>query len=217
MYCCCSSSSEQRWQLNRLQLTTALLYDSAHIILGYAVRMGLEKCLLGVINFSTRESKRSFHRQLVPPFVGRSDAVRWAHFVCVCVCVFLQSFVCFVVLIRSESMMSTMITATCVRYARVQVPASRWLFCWRDTDAGKLNSTGFACIYSQQRQVRLRIDFCCCCCCYINLITKNCFIQRNLISPYFYFSFLHCSTYNCSIQQNLHINLWRYFVCDYKH
>lgn len=135
----------------------------------------------------------------------------------VCVCVFLQSFVCSVVFIRSESMMSTMITATCVRYARVQVPASRWLFCWRDTDAGKLNSTGFACIYSQQRQVRLRIDFCCCCCCYINLITKNCFIQRNLISPYFYFSFLHCSTYNCSIQQNLHINLWRYFVCDYKH
>lgn len=139
--CVCST----RWQLNRLRLTTILLYDSTHIILGYAVRNGTGKMSLGCHKFLD-ESKleiislraRSFLR-----WMSQSGAVRWAPILCVLV----QSFVGFC--LASKSMMPTMITATCVRYVLARVPAwtlnTRRLFCWRD-DAGKLN-TGFACSF----------------------------------------------------------------------
>lgn len=56
----CQLQARTRWQLNRLRLTTLLLYDSTHIILGYAVWMVLAKCLLGVINFLLRTRTKSF-------------------------------------------------------------------------------------------------------------------------------------------------------------
>lgn len=215
-------------KLNRFRLTTILLYDSTHIIPGYAVRMGLEKCLLGVINFLTRASKRSL--QCVRAFllaVARAARFDELSEYVVCVCCYLCSEyhlhwwcrhsdngnMC-TVCARAPAFPSTIVIIILLKGRRWKIEYRFCLFFTRKNDRYDYDAI---CVFVML-PLLLPYQFDCKHFKYkfIPELTKFNF------SVFFHFVAVVVGIFRRAIaasqtRKNLHINLWRYFVCYYKH